>query len=60
MGKIFAVLFVMGFAAFMFVGWCLNLMAVIHTVNDPIAGTFILRIVGIFLAPLGAIFGWVI
>ena len=42
-----------------FVGWVLNIVEIIRIVNDPIAGIFILRCVGIFIAPLGAALGYV-
>lgn len=58
MAKFFGLLFVVFFVLFFAVGWGLNLVHVIQTVNDPIAGAFILRIVGIFFFPLGGIFGW--
>ena len=42
-------------------GWVLNVIAVIGlAVSDaPITAMFVLRIVGVFLAPLGAILGFV-
>ena len=41
------------------VGWVLNIFAIVATVGDPINGLFILRVAGIFLAPLGAVLGFV-
>ncbi|HET8688447.1 MAG TPA: hypothetical protein VFM18_17690 [Methanosarcina sp.] len=40
------------------VGWINNIVVIFHTASDPITGVFILRIAGIFLAPLGAILGY--
>ena len=39
------------------VGWVLNVVRVIQTVDLPITGMFILRCVGIIVAPLGSILG---
>ena len=40
------------------VGWVMNIVEVVHLVNDPITGMFILRCVGIIIIPLGAVLGW--
>lgn len=40
------------------IGWILNIGALIHTLGDPITGLFILRCVGIFVAPLGSVLGY--
>jgi len=39
-------------------GWIANIVAIVGAVSDPITGMFILRCVGIFVAPLGAILGF--
>lgn len=39
------------------VGWIANIVAIAH--SDVITGFTMLRVVGIFLAPLGAILGWI-
>ena len=39
------------------VGLIINLVAIINTVDLPITGMFILRCVGVFVAPLGVILG---
>lgn len=39
-------------------GWVMNIMAIFQTVGDPLTAMFILRCVGVFIAPLGAIVGW--
>ena len=41
------------------VGWVLNGIEIIKIVNEPIAGMFILRCIGIFVAPLGAVLGYI-
>lgn len=40
------------------IGWVWNIIKIFHAVNDPITGVFILRVVGIFAAPLGVILGY--
>lgn len=39
------------------VGWIANLVVLYGASFDPLTGPVILRIVGIFVAPLGAILG---
>ena len=39
-------------------GWIANVVAIVGTVNDPLGGMFILRCVGVFVAPLGSILGF--
>jgi hypothetical protein len=41
------------------VGWILNIFAILHMVSGPLTTLFVLRIVGIFAFPLGAILGYV-
>lgn len=40
------------------VGWILNIGAIVHNVSEPITGLFIVRCVGIFVAPLGSVLGF--
>lgn len=40
-------------------GWIANIVKLIANLSDPITGMFILRAVGIFVAPLGAVLGFV-
>lgn len=40
-------------------GWIMNVVAILNMANGPITGMFILRCVGIFVAPLGAVIGWI-
>lgn len=37
--------------------WLANIITVFTTMGDPITGIFILRVVGIFVFPIGAIMG---
>lgn len=52
-GLLFAVIWVGAI-----VGWVLNIMVVAETTNASITGMFILRCIGIFVAPLGAVLGY--
>jgi len=49
----------LGFALIIFgaVGWIMNIVAVAQ--SDVVTGMVILRVVGIFMAPLGAVLGWI-
>ena len=40
------------------VGWVLNIIQLAHTEAMPITTMFILRIIGIFVPPIGSIMGW--
>jgi len=39
-------------------GWVMNIIKIVHSVNDPITGMFIARCVGVIVAPVGAVLGW--
>ncbi len=39
-------------------GWILNIFDIVEMVNSPVTGMFILRCVGILVAPLGSILGY--
>lgn len=41
------------------IGWVLNLVAIAHTVSDPLTGMFVLRCIGVIFAPIGAVLGYV-
>lgn len=40
------------------VGWCMNIADIIGMLDGPINAMLIVRVVGIFFAPLGAILGY--
>jgi len=40
------------------VGWIMNIVSIVHAVNLPITGMFILRCIGIFVFPVGGILGY--
>ena len=44
----------------LFVGWIMNLMAMVHSIGGALDTIFIARIVGVFIPPLGGIFGFVL
>ena len=44
--------------AAMVIGWVMNIIEIVQTVADPITGMFVLRCVGIVVAPLGAVLGY--
>jgi len=54
---VLSVLGTTGFA--IIVGYCLNIAYIVHGIGGPVTTTFILRIAGIFLTPLGAIMGFI-
>lgn len=41
------------------IGWVMNAVKIITAISDPLTRMFILRCVGLFLAPLGAILGFI-
>lgn len=51
-GPIFAI------AALALVGWIMNIAKIFGADFAHITGPLILRIIGIFVAPIGAILGW--
>ena len=40
------------------VGWVMNIVNLIGTIGSSIDAEFVLRLVGVFVAPLGAILGY--
>jgi hypothetical protein len=39
-------------------GWVMNLVTIFNSDFGNITGVLVLRVVGIFLAPIGAVLGW--
>lgn len=56
--NIAAILWLAGFAAFIY-GWVANIITIANSSFSEITGMLVLRIVGIFVGPLGAILGYV-
>jgi hypothetical protein len=40
------------------IGWIMNLITIANSSFDVITGMLVLRVVGVFVAPLGAILGY--
>jgi competence protein ComGC len=40
------------------IGWVLNIVKVVHAIHNPLDGMEVLRMVGIVVAPLGGVLGW--
>jgi hypothetical protein len=40
------------------IGWIMNIIAIAGSSFDVISGMLILRVIGIFVAPLGAVLGY--
>ncbi len=40
------------------IGWVMNIIEIVDTVDAELTGMFILRCIGVFFAPLGGILGW--
>jgi hypothetical protein len=59
MQNIFGAVAVFGVIILAFAGWVLNIVAIVGSVDAAITGMFILRCIGIFVAPLGAVLGYV-
>jgi hypothetical protein len=41
------------------IGWVMNITDIIYSAGGPFTTLLVVRIVGIFVFPLGAILGWV-
>ena len=53
------VLLYLALLIFLIGGWVMNLVEIVNYDFASITGMIILRIAGIFIAPLGAVLGWV-
>ena len=52
------VVYTFGFALLVsFIGYLMNFVSIFHTSFDPLTGTAILKIVGVFVPPLGVLMG---
>lgn len=59
MGAILASLVFLGLIIAALSGWVMNIITIAHSNFGDLTGLLVLRVVGIFVAPLGAILGWV-
>lgn len=53
---------ILGVIAFMFAmgaGWVMNILEIVNQCCEPLTGLMVIRIIGIFVAPLGAVLGYV-
>lgn len=51
-------LFVLVLGVLGFGGWVANIWKIAVAISDPISGLFVLRAIGIVVAPLGAVLGY--
>lgn len=42
-----------------FAGWAMNIMTIASSSFNDLTGLLVLRVVGIFIAPMGAVLGWI-
>ena len=40
------------------IGWVMNIVAIANGTFDPLTPMMVLRLVGIFMLPLGGVLGW--
>ena len=57
-GTIAAVLYLALIVAFIY-GWIANIMTIAYSDFSTFTGILILRVIGIFVAPLGAVMGYI-
>jgi hypothetical protein len=39
-------------------GWVANIVSIVQAIDNPVTGMLVLRGVGVFVAPLGAVLGY--
>ena len=54
----FGVLLIMFIWAALIFGWVVNIVKLYSMVSEPVTGVFVLRVIGIFIAPLGSVMGF--
>lgn len=59
MGQIIIALGFIGIWIAAIVGWILNIVALYHMPFNPITGELAVRVIGVFLGPLGAVMGYI-
>lgn len=52
------VLFMFALAVAGAVGWVWNIVKIIGVCCDPVNGMLVMRLIGVFIAPLGAVLGY--
>ena len=58
-GTSLGLLMYLAFVVVIIGGWILNLVEIVNYDFASITGMIVLRIAGIFIAPLGAVLGWI-
>lgn len=53
------VLFLIAIVALFALGWIFNIIAICHADFAHLTGMLVVRLIGIFVAPVGAIAGWI-
>lgn len=59
MKQVFSVLLVIALAGLILFGYISNIVEVMHHFSDPLTVGMVLRLIGILVAPLGIIMGYV-
>jgi hypothetical protein len=49
---------IMGVLVAAVVGWVANIVKLVGLIGDPVSGELVIRAIGVFFAPLGAILGF--
>jgi hypothetical protein len=58
-GAVIASLVIIGLWLGLIAGWVMNIITIANSSFTPLEGFLVLRVVGIFVAPLGAVLGWI-
>lgn len=58
LGNGYVILFGLLLAAAGLFGWVWNIVKIIGSCCDPLTGMLVMRIIGVFVAPLGAVLGY--
>jgi hypothetical protein len=58
-GAAIASLVIIGLWIALITGWVMNIITIANSSFTPLEGFLVLRVVGIFVAPLGAVLGWI-
>lgn len=56
--KVAGASFILLFLVAVILGWIMNIVDLFHQSFDPLTAVAVLRVVGIFVPPLGAVMGW--
>ena len=56
--SLMTLLFALAFIGAFMVGWVMNIITIAGSSFNDITGVLVLRVIGIFIAPLGAVLGY--